>query len=91
MRCASISATAQATACSRMRSASSVRRSAVKFLRVVQPDDSALGIEDDRGGDNRTKQRAAPGFIETRDARPAELARRSLETGRAESAHIEKL
>ena len=85
MRWASISATAQAMACSRMRSASSVRRSAVQFLGIVQADDPAFGIENHGGGDNGAKQRAAPGFIEARNAGPAELSRRSLETGRAES------
>ena len=59
----------------------------LKFFRIVEADDSAFGIEDDRGGDNRAKERAAPGLIETGDAHPAELPRRTLETGRAEAAH----
>ena len=59
-----------------------------KFLRIVEADNAALGIENDRGGDDRAKERAAAGFIETGDAHPAKLSRRSLETGGAEAAHF---
>ena len=58
-----------------------------KFFRIVEADDAAFGIENDRGGDDRAEQCAAAGLIETGDAHPAELPRRSLETGRAEAAH----
>jgi predicted transcriptional regulator len=61
-----------------------------EFFGVVQADDSALGVENDRGGDDGAKQRATAGFVETRNARPAEFARRSLKTGRAESAHTKE-
>src|SRR5690242_4194404 len=52
-----------------------------KFFRVVEADNAALGIEYDRGGDDGAEERATTGFIETGDAHPAELSRRSLETG----------
>src|ERR1700738_784155 len=58
-----------------------------EFFGIVEADDAALGIEDDGGSDNGAKQRAAAGFIDACDASPAELARRSLETGRAKSVH----
>ena len=58
-----------------------------KFLRIVEADNAALGIENYRGGDHRAEERAAAGFIETGDAHPAKLSRRSLETGRAQAAH----
>src|SRR5208337_393020 len=58
-----------------------------EFLGVVQAHDPASRIENYRSSDDGSKQRAAPGFIEPRDAAPAELSRRSLETGRAESRH----
>lgn len=62
-----------------------------KFFRIVEADNAALGIENDRGGDHRTEERAAAGFIETGNAHPAELSRRSLETGRAETAHWRRI
>jgi hypothetical protein len=62
-----------------------------KFFRVVEADNAPLGIENDRGGDNGTEERAAAGFIETGDAHPAELSRRSLETGGAETAHCAEI
>jgi hypothetical protein len=58
-----------------------------KSFRIVEADDAPLGIENHRGGNDRAKQRAASGFINAGDAQPAQLARRSLETGGAESAH----
>jgi hypothetical protein len=58
-----------------------------QFFRIVEPDNPPLWIENHRGGNHRTEQRAAAGFINAGDARPAHLARRSLETGRAESGH----
>lgn len=58
-----------------------------KFFRVIETNNAAFGIKDHGGGDDRAKERAAAGFVETGDAHPAELSRRSLETGRAESAH----
>src|SRR5580692_8761059 len=58
-----------------------------KFFRVIKADNAALGIENDRGGNDRTEESAAPGLIETGDAHPAKLSRLSLETGRAKSAH----
>src|SRR6266571_3164742 len=45
------------------------------------------GVENYGGSKNRTKQSTAASFIDARDARPAQFARRSLETGRAQSAH----
>ena len=58
-----------------------------EFFRIVEADNAALGIENHRGGNDGAKQRAASGFIDPGDAHPAQLARRSLETGGAESAH----
>src|SRR6266436_4390395 len=58
-----------------------------EFFRVVETDNAPPGIENHRGGNDRTKQRAASGFVNAGDACPAEFARRSLETGGAESAH----
>ncbi len=58
-----------------------------ELFRIVEADDAPLGIENYRGGNDRTKQRAASGFINAGDAHPAQFARRSLETGGAESAH----
>jgi hypothetical protein len=62
-----------------------------KFLGIVETNNAALGIKNDRGGDNGPKKRAAAGFIETGDAHPAKLPRGSLETGRAETAHWTKI
>jgi len=62
-----------------------------KFFRVIEADNAAFGIENDRGRDDRTEQRAAAGFIETGNAHPAKLSRRSLETGRAETAHCAEI
>lgn len=58
-----------------------------KFFRIIKTDDATPRIENDRGGDDRAEERAASGFIDTGDAHPAELSRRSLETGRAKAAH----
>jgi len=80
MRCASTSAMAHARAWSRMRGGS-------ELFRIVQADNAPLGIENHRGRNDRTKQRAASGFINAGDTRPAKVARGSLETGGAESAH----
>src|SRR5260370_19511210 len=60
---------------------------ASEFYRIVQADNAPLGIENHRGGNDWTKQRPASGFIDAGDAHPAQFARRSLETGGAESAH----
>jgi hypothetical protein len=62
-----------------------------KFFRIVEADNAALGIENDRGGDDRAEQGATAGFVETGDAHPAELSRRSLETGGAEPAHCAEI
>ncbi len=62
-----------------------------KFLRIVETDNAPLGIENHRGGDNGTEERAATGFVETGDAHPAKLSRRSLETGGAEAAHCAEI
>ena len=62
-----------------------------KFLRIVEPHNAAFGIENDRGGEDRAKERAAAGLIKTGDAHPAELSRRSLETGGAETAHCAEI
>ena len=51
------------------------------FLGIVEADDAALGIEDDGGGNDRTEESAAAGFVDAGDARPAEFARGSLKTG----------
>ena len=58
-----------------------------EFFRIVEADNAALGIENDGGGDYGAKQRTAAGFIETGNASPAELPRRALEAGRAETRH----
>ncbi len=58
-----------------------------KLFRIVQTDNTALGIENHRGGNHRAKQRAPSGFINAGDTRPTQFARRPLETGRAEPAH----
>jgi hypothetical protein len=58
-----------------------------QFLGVIQPNDAALGIQNYRRGHHGTKQRAAPGFVQTRNTSPSKPPRRSLETGRAESRH----
>ena len=62
-----------------------------KFFRVIETNNAALGIENDRGGNDWAEERAAAGFIETGDAHPAKLPRLSLETGRAESVHCAKI
>jgi len=62
-----------------------------KFFRVIKADNATLGIENDRGGNDWTEERAAAGLIKTRDAHPAKLSRLSLETGRAESVHCAKI
>jgi len=62
-----------------------------EFFRIIQADNAALGIENDSGSDNGAKESAATGFIETGDAHPAELSRRSLETGGAEAAHCAEI
>src|SRR5215472_485886 len=58
-----------------------------EFFGVVEADNAALGIQNNRGGNDRAEQSATPGFVNAGDARPTQLARRSLETGRAEPAH----
>jgi len=58
-----------------------------EFFRIIETDDAAFGIENDRGGDDGAEERAASGFIKTGDAHPTKLTRLSLETRRAESAH----
>src|SRR5271170_4610221 len=62
-----------------------------KFFRVIEADNAALGIENDRGGNDWAEERAAAGLIETGDAHPAKLSRLSLETGRAESVHCAEI
>ena len=58
-----------------------------QFFRIVKADNPPLRIENHRGGNYRTKQRTTSGFVNSGDTRPAQYARGSLETGRAESAH----
>jgi len=58
-----------------------------KFFRIVETNNAAFWIQNNRGGNDRAEERAAAGFIKTSDAHPAKLSRRSLETGRAETAH----
>ena len=58
-----------------------------KFFRIVETNNAAFWIQNNRGGDDWAEERAAAGFIKTSDAHPAKLSRRSLETGRAETAH----
>jgi hypothetical protein len=62
-----------------------------EFLRIVEADNATLGIENNCGGDDGAEESAAAGFIETGDAHPAKLSRRSLETGRAEAAHCAEI
>src|SRR5207244_10894582 len=59
-----------------------------KLFGLVEPHDAPLGVENNGAGDHRAEERAAAGFIEACDACPAEFARRSLETGRAETDHF---
>src|SRR5207245_947490 len=54
---------------------------------IVQADNAPPGVENHRSGNDRAKQSATSGFINAGDAHPAQLARRSFETGGAESAH----
>ena len=56
-------------------------------LGIVQADDAPLGIQNHGGGDDRAEQRAATSFIETGDARPAELASRAFETRATKASH----
>src|SRR5439155_20811842 len=58
---------------------------------IVQTDNAPPGIENHRGGNHRAKQCAATGLIDAGAAHPAQLARRSLETGGAESAHSPRI
>ena len=58
-----------------------------QFLGVVETDNSAFGVENHCGGNHGAKQRTASGLINAGDARPTQPARRSLETGRAETVH----
>ena len=58
-----------------------------KFLRVVQAHDAPRGIQNDGRGDNRTKQRAAPNFVNPGDAHPAALARFAFVAGRTKPPH----
>src|SRR5690242_10206928 len=51
------------------------------FFGVVEADNTALGVEDDGGGNDRAEKSAAAGFVNAGDARPAEFARGSLKTG----------
>ena len=91
MRWASISATAQARACSWIRDGKFRAAFGGKFFRVIETNNASLGIENDRGGNDWAEERAAAGLIETGDAHPAKLSRRSLETGRAESVHCAEI
>jgi hypothetical protein len=58
-----------------------------KFFRIIQANDAAPGIENDRSRDYRTEQRTAAGFVQTGDAHPAEFSRLALETGTAQASH----
>ncbi len=58
-----------------------------KFLGVVQADDAARGIQDDGGGNDRSKEGTAAGFVDSGDASPAVLARFALVAGRAKPPH----
>ncbi len=42
-----------------------------ELFRIIEANYAAFGIEDYGGGNNGAKERAAAGFIETRDAHPA--------------------
>jgi hypothetical protein len=57
------------------------------LLRVIEPNDAPLRVENDGGGNHRAKKRAAAGFIQTGDARPTEFTRGAFETRAAETAH----
>ena len=61
-----------------------------ELLGIIEADDAAFGVENYGGRDNRAEERAATGFINAGDARPAELARGTLNTGRAEATNLEK-
>ena len=58
-----------------------------QFLGIVQSDDAAARVENDRGGHHGTEQRAATGFVESSDAHPATLSRVALVPCRAEPSH----
>ncbi len=57
------------------------------LLRIIEPNDAPLRIENDGGGNHRAEERAAAGFIQTGDARPTEFTRGALEARAAETAH----
>jgi hypothetical protein len=62
-----------------------------KFLRIVEANDATLGIQNDGGGNDGPEESAATSFIQTGDAHPAKLSRRSFETGGAETAHCAEI
>src|SRR5207237_4934643 len=62
-----------------------------ELLGVIQAHNASLRIQDDGGSNHRAEQCAAAGLIKTRDARPPQFARRSLETGGAEPAHFAEI
>ena len=61
-----------------------------KFFRIIKADDAAFWIEDNGSGYNGAEQGTAASFVNAGDARPAELARGSLKTGRAETGHFRR-
>lgn len=61
-----------------------------KLFGIIETDNAAFGVEYDGGRDYGAEERAAAGFVNAGDARPAEFARRSLKTGRAKTAHIKE-
>src|SRR5256886_10732680 len=58
-----------------------------ELFRIVEANNAPLGIENHRSGNDGTKQCAAPGFINARDAHPAQFARRDRKSTRLNSSH----
>src|SRR5215472_2274878 len=59
----------------------------IQLFRIVQADDSAAGIQYNRGGHHRAKERAATGFVDTCDPLPATLARFAFIPRRTQPSH----
>ena len=87
MRRASTCATAKVSACSRIRLRQGFAAVGGKLLRIVQADDPARGIQDDRCGDHRPEERAATDFVNPGDAQPAALPRFAFVAGTAKPPH----
>jgi hypothetical protein len=58
------------------------------LLRIVEPDDAPLRIENNCCGYDGAEERSAADFVEPGDARPAQLSRFSLVPRRAKARHL---